>query len=154
MARFDGRANLIPFSQKSKEEAREMGKKGGKASVSVRRARKSFREQLKMMLGCAIPKDSPLYTKMRQQMKSLGFSGDPLVQDITLLGMLMRSAKDVKAAEYIRDTIGEKPVDTFEDVTPQSPIILELPKQEEIDAIRKRREERNLADEKKEKEGK
>ena len=68
--------------------------------------------------------------------------------------MLMRSSKDVKAAEYIRDTIGEKPVDTFEDVTPQSPIILELPKQEEIDAIRKRREERNLADEKKEKEGK
>ena len=153
MARFGRRENLTPFSKGSVDEAREMGRKGGRASAAVRRTRKTFREQLKMMLGCAIPKDSPLYPKMRQQMRTLGFSGDPLVLDITLLGMLMRSAKDVKAAEYIRDTIGEKPVDAFEDVTPQSPIILELPKQEELDAIRKRREERNLADEKKEKEG-
>lgn len=125
-----------------------MRRKGGLRSGEVRRNRKTFREQLKSMLSCNIPKDSPLYCKMKQQMKAIGIKGDPTVQDITLLGQLMKSAKDTKAAEFLRDTIGEKPTEMFEDVTPQSPIVLSLPTPEQLAEIRKRREARNAADEK------
>lgn len=148
MARHNGTSNLIPFSERPEEEVREMRRKGGLKSGEVRRNRKTFREQLKSMLSCNIPKDSPLYRKMKQQMKAIGIKGDPTVQDITLLGQLMKSAKDTKAAEFLRDTIGEKPTEMFEDVTPQSPIVLSLPTPEQLAAIRKRREERNAADEK------
>lgn len=42
--------NLIPFSERSKEEAREMGRKGGIASGETRRAKKAMREILKECL--------------------------------------------------------------------------------------------------------
>jgi hypothetical protein len=116
--------NLIPFSERSKSEAREMGTRGGVASGKVRRFRKTLRESLKNALGCEIPKDSPLYKRTLSQMKALGIDGEPTVQDIPVLGMIVKSAKDPTAFAIIRDTIGEKPVETFEDVTPQSPIIL------------------------------
>jgi len=149
MGKEDGYANLVPFSLRTKEEASQMGRKGGKASGRVRNARKTFREQLKSMLSCRIPKDSPLYGKMKKQMDALGIKGDPLVQDMPLLGMLMRSVKDHKAAEFVRDTAGEKPTEQFEDVTPVSPIVLELPSAERIEEIKRLREERNDAEEKK-----
>ncbi len=37
--------NLIPCSQRSKEEARELGKRGGKKSGEVRRERKRIQEE-------------------------------------------------------------------------------------------------------------
>ncbi len=40
----NSRANLKPFSKRSVKEARESGKKGGKASGETRRKLKSFRE--------------------------------------------------------------------------------------------------------------
>lgn len=43
-------SNLIPFSERSKEEAREMGKKGGIASGETRRQKKAMREMLEMCL--------------------------------------------------------------------------------------------------------
>lgn len=42
--------NLIPCSKRSKEEAKELGKKGGKASGMVRRERKRLQEALVAML--------------------------------------------------------------------------------------------------------
>lgn len=45
-----GTDNLIPITSRSSEETREMGKKGGKKSGEVRRAKKTFRESLKIMM--------------------------------------------------------------------------------------------------------
>lgn len=42
--------NLIPFSQRTESEQREIRSKGGKASVKARRAKKTFRELLEMSL--------------------------------------------------------------------------------------------------------
>ena len=119
-----GADNLIPFSQRSVEEVRQMASKGGKQSVEIRRKRKSMREALKAVLSCDVPKDSPLYGRLSAMKKMMGVDGEPTVQDMITLGMIQKASKSPKAAEFVRDTIGEKPVDAFEDRTPQSPFIL------------------------------
>ena len=42
--------NLIPFSERSKEEAREMGKKGGIASGKARKEKATMKKTLEMLL--------------------------------------------------------------------------------------------------------
>ena len=47
------------------------------------------------------------------------------VQTRILLSIIAKAAKgDVHAAEFLRDTKGERPAETFEDLTPKSPIVL------------------------------
>lgn len=136
--------NLIPFTERTETEQRKLAVMGGIASGKARRARKTFREALKKALGCEIPKDSPIYGRIRTQMKALGIDGEPTVQDIPVLGMIQKAAKDSMAFAVIRDTIGEKPVETYEDITPQAPIILGVVPQEEVDAAKARHEARQL----------
>lgn len=116
--------NLRPPS--STEEARERGRKGGIASGRARAARKSFAETLKAMLSCRVPKSSPYYRKLKAQMQELGIDWEPTVQDIPNLGMLTHAARNPLAYAAIRDTIGEKPVERTEDLTPPPPITLGL----------------------------
>lgn len=122
----------------------EIATQGGLASGRSRRLRKTFREALKKALGCEIPKGSPIYSRLKTQMKALGIDGEPTVQDIPVLGMIQKAAKDSMAFAVIRDTIGEKPVETYEDITPQAPIILGVVPQEEVDAAKARHEARQI----------
>ena len=46
----NGVENLIPFSERTKEEARESGRRGGIASGEARRAKRDMRERMKLML--------------------------------------------------------------------------------------------------------
>ena len=46
----NGVENLIPFSERTKEEARESGRRGGIASGEARRAKRDMRERMKIML--------------------------------------------------------------------------------------------------------
>lgn len=79
-------------------EARERGRKGGKASAAKRAERKTFREGLLLLLN------EPLKDKS-------GVATDKTTQDAVIAGLVKRAiAGDVRAAEFIRDTIGEKPV--------------------------------------------
>ena len=59
-------------------------------------------------------------------MRELGLDWEPTVQDILILGILMRAAKNPLAYCAIRDTIGERPVEQTEDLTPPPPITLGL----------------------------
>ena len=78
--------NLKPA--RSKSEAREKGKKGGIKSGEVRRARKTLKEELLLLLE----------------------SGN--TQNKISLALIQKALKgDIKAFEVIRDTIGEKPID-------------------------------------------
>lgn len=113
-------------SPSSTEEARKLGRKGGIASGKARARRKTFAEALKLMLSCPIPKTSPHYRKLKARMRKLGMDFEPTVQDIPSLGMLERAAKDPKAFVAIRDTIGEKPVEQTQDLTPPPQISLGL----------------------------
>ena len=55
MGEHKGTDNLIPITSRSSEETREMGKKGGKKSGEVRRAKATFRESLKLMMDETAP---------------------------------------------------------------------------------------------------
>lgn len=88
--------NLIPQAHRlTVEEA----SKGGKASAESRAARKTFREGLLLLLN------EPLKDKSGQ-------TTDKTTQDAVIAGLIKKAiAGDVRAVEFIRDTIGEKPVD-------------------------------------------
>lgn len=80
--------NLIPTSERSKSEVREIGRKGGIASGKARRERKTLKEELLLLLE----------------------KGD--TQEKISLAMIQEALDgNTKAFEVIRDTIGEKPED-------------------------------------------
>lgn len=83
--------NLIPNNLRSPSEVRENGRKGGIKSAETRRARKTMKETLLMMLA----------------------EGD--TQNNITLALLDKALKgDTKAYEVIRDTVGEKPTDKID----------------------------------------
>ena len=89
-----GKENLkVPTS----EEAREYGKKGGKASGEARRKKKELKELLELALS--------------QPCKN---SKDDNWTAITAALIQKAVAGDTKAYEVIRDTIGQKPTDKIE----------------------------------------
>ena len=139
----DGTKNLIPFSKRSKEEATEMGRKGGVRSGKTRRERKSLREGLKLLLSGKLEKDTPLYRQAKTLMRQLGVDGEPTGQNLLEMGIFKKAMKgDSFAFATIRDTIGEKPTETYEDVTPQSPIVLGLIPTDKVAEAKRRHEER------------
>ena len=64
-----GHENLIPASERSKEEVREIGRKGGIASGEARREKATMKQTLKLMLDEVGDKDSGLTYK---QLATLG----------------------------------------------------------------------------------
>ena len=88
----DGTKNLVPQNQRTKEEQRHIATMGGIASGEARRAKKTMREVLEVLLE-TVDKDS----------------------DKTNIEVMMASAVrkamngDLKAMEFVRDTSGQKP---------------------------------------------
>lgn len=83
--------NLKPF--RSESEARASGRKGGKASGAARRRKKTFREMVEAALSAK------------------GTMGETVGDDVVLSMIEACLAGDVKAAAWLRDTRGEKPVE-------------------------------------------
>lgn len=103
--------NLIPMDQRSQSEAREWGKKGGKASGASRRRKKAMRQAASMLLGMEVPTDGSLSETLKNRLAAFGYSGDDTTfQDVLLASVLLEALKgDVRAAEFMRDTAGESP---------------------------------------------
>lgn len=104
--------NLVPFtSDQSREEATKNGKKGGIASGEARRARKTLRAELEMLLqSYAVDKKT-------------GKPSKRTVQEAMVLSLVTKAVSgDTKAFEIIRDTIGEKPAEriTLAEIDPKT----------------------------------
>lgn len=101
-----GRKNLIPFSERTEEEQRDIRSKGGKASGKARRKKKFLRDMLYTALMMRL-KDLPdkLSKDARQQ---LGFKEGDTVSD-AIIGRLIERAMggDMRAIRFIFDTMGE-----------------------------------------------
>lgn len=106
---YDGRANLIPMSARSKNEAQEMGRKGGIASGEARRKKADFRRVLNQILTMDVPDDV-----MREQLQALGLEGD---MQTALNATMVRQALagSVKAAEYVAKYSGQAATTERED---------------------------------------
>lgn len=87
--------NLIPMNERSEKEVRELGKKGGIKSGEVRRERKAFKEALLLALE----------TKLED---------GRTVQDAGIEALMIKYITgDLDVFKAIRDTVGEKPVDSL-----------------------------------------
>lgn len=89
-------SNLIPQSERTKEEQRKIARMGGIASGKARKERKTLKEELLLLLS----------------------QGD--TQEKISLSLIQQALDgNTKAFEIIRDTVGEKPKEEIEvnDVT-------------------------------------
>lgn len=87
----NGQENLVDLRDRTTEEQREIARKGGKASGEARRKRKTFKEELLLLLE----------------------QGD--TQEKISLAILQKAMQgDIKAYESIRDTVGEKPKENID----------------------------------------
>lgn len=113
-----GKENLISLADRTTEEQREIAKKGGIASVKARRERKAFKETLELLLKM------PLYDGKKQSINSIKSFANIKGKNITtheamLIAQVQKAMKgDNQSITFIRDTIGEKPVEMigFQDI--------------------------------------
>lgn len=105
----EGYPNLIhPGVDRSPEEARANGAKGGVKSGEVRRKRKTFRESLLAILS--MPVDDP---ETYEALRKLGLDGT--FQSAIDIAQIRKAQKgDTEATRLIRDTVGEKPREGLE----------------------------------------
>ena len=97
-----GEENLIPFSERSKAEARENGRKGGIASGKTRRKKANIRRALETVLNLDIP-DS----KLKSMTESLGL--DTTIEQGMVLSVVLRAMQtgDYKALQSITGLLGQ-----------------------------------------------
>lgn len=96
MARHTGEANMKPFNTLPPEEARKIQSKGGKARAEKVRERKKIKEDLLIMLDTVMSNGK---TTQENWMSALAKN-------------LLKG--DMQTATFVRDTIGEKPVDKLQ----------------------------------------
>jgi hypothetical protein len=93
-------SNLIPMNERSEAEVRELGRKGGIKSGEARREKRLFKEAIEKKLGQSL--DSMIDAMISQAQNG-----------------------NVQAITFLRDTIGEKPIDKLADVTGEINITIE-----------------------------
>lgn len=98
--------NLKPIRTKS--EAREKGRKGGKKSGEVRAQNKTFKEIINKFLDGQVSDE-----RLKQQMIEFGFADKEVSNKSCVVFALWKEAMkgNTKAFELLRDTIEEKPQD-------------------------------------------
>ena len=105
----NGHENLIPMDQRSEEEARELGRKGGIASGAARRRKKSLKEAADYFLSLPVA-DVKRFNKIAKA----GVDPEDIDNQMAMImGLTMAAtAGDAKAAKVIVDLLGEDGKDT------------------------------------------
>lgn len=106
-------ANPENLTVKSSKEARENGRKGGIASGKAKREKKAMRETLETLLSMPMKGGKSADIEAIKNFAELK-GKNITVQDAMVIAMLQKAMKgNVTAAEWIRDTAGQKPVDNM-----------------------------------------
>lgn len=95
--------NLKPLST---EKAREIGRKGGKASVKAKRKKKYIKEQLETLMLLDLNE-----CKLKDNMRKLGIPEEELtIQNAMCVSLVQQSLNgSIRAFSIIRDTLGQDP---------------------------------------------
>ena len=106
--------DLIPQSERTKEEQKAIARMGGIASGKARREKKKMRETLEMLLS--MPLNNKKAVDVEDVRSFAALKGKNIsVQDAMLIAQVQKAMKgDTQAAVYVRDTIGQKPVDNVD----------------------------------------
>ena len=101
--------NLIPVTKRTKKEAREISKKGGKASGEVRRKKKTFKEAVKTL--ASVPPTIENATKIAQKlgMDPSEIDSNTMMAAASLYNQVLKG--NVKAIAMFNETIDGKDSD-------------------------------------------
>lgn len=96
--------NLIPFSQRTEEEARELGRKGGIASGISRRRKRSLKEAADLYLSLPVS-DQRKWNRIARR----GVEPEDVDNQMAMIIGLADAAScgDAKAAKVLIDLLGE-----------------------------------------------
>lgn len=113
----------------NKENAKELGRLGGKKSGEAKRRKKSMREALDILLD--LPLKSGKVTDVEQIRNFADAKGKNVTVEQALLIVQIQKALvgDTNALQFIRDTSGQRPTDQVQIAT------IELPKFEGEDEL-------------------
>ena len=103
---------VTPASERSPEWRRENGRKGGKASGAAKRDKKAMKEVIQTLL--TLPLENKKLCEIEESIKSFkGLKGKNVdVQTAIIIKQVQRAlAGDLSSAEFLRDTMGERPGD-------------------------------------------
>lgn len=99
-----GEENLIPMDQRSEDEVRELGAKGGRASGAARRRKRSLREAADLYLSLPVS-DQRRWNKIARRGVEPGDVDNQMAMIIGLTDAATQG--DAKAAKIIVDLIGD-----------------------------------------------
>lgn len=95
----DGTKNLKPMNQRSKDEARRLGSKGGKASGIARRKKADLKKALNTVLTSKVHQ-----SKLANLLEEMGFENS--YEMAIVFSMANKATQgDVRAAEWISKTL-------------------------------------------------
>ena len=118
-----GEDNLIPMSERTEEEARQMGAKGGKASGESRRRKKAMRENLEILLEMNVKGGRACNIEGIQSFAALK-GKNITVEQAMLIAQIQKALKgDTNALAFIRDTSGQAPKNEI-DFTGKLPVVI------------------------------
>lgn len=100
--------NLIPNSERTPSELREITSKGGKASAAARRKKKALKDCMKQLLALPVTD-----CNKRNELAALGISPEDIDNNMLVTVGLFRAAADgdVKAYREMRHLIGDNETD-------------------------------------------
>ena len=122
--------NLIPMDQRSKEEARELGRNGGVASGVSRRRKRSLKEAADLYLSLPVS-DRKMWNKISRR----GVDPEDIDNQMAMIiGLtIAATAGNAKAAKVIVDLLGE---DAHSEEAAVHPLVSDL-----VTAVKKRQED-------------
>lgn len=106
--------DLVSLADRTTEEQQAIARMGGIASGKARREKKLFRETLESILSMPMKTGECMDVEKIQNFASI--KGQNIsVQEAIMIAQVQKAMKgDTRAAEYLRDTIGQKPTDKIE----------------------------------------
>lgn len=99
-----GEENLIPFSERTKEEARELGRRGGKASGAARRRKRSMKEAADLYLSLPV-EDKRRWNKLSRRYLDAEDIDNQMAMIVSLWDGAM--AGDARSAKVLIDLLGK-----------------------------------------------
>lgn len=100
--------NLIPNSRRTPEERSELARKMGKASGKARRKKRTMKAAAKLLLDMAVANPS-----VEKKMLEYGIPEEEITNQMAIMVAMINQATkgNVKAAAFLRDTVGESPAE-------------------------------------------
>ena len=121
--------NLIPLSERTKSEQREIARQGGINSGKARRQKRTMKDTMSILLDMAIKQgDIPDIDKIQSVAELNKLNMD--VNTAICIKQALKAVKDgdTRAAEFCRDTSGNKPVERVQVAEVSQEVIDEVEK--------------------------